>query len=340
MTVAEVGRWATAGAVVAAAHLFAALAILSDPAPPEMAADPPAAIEIELEPAAPTEVPPTQLPPAPAQAAVPPSPIPPAEAEHETIEPQTAPAELEDVEPESATAPAPPETQVAAASVEPALLPVRSEQVEMAAPEAALSPAAPAMAAAKPAEAETAALEPQSSVEVARTPRARPDVVPEQARRAQVQEKEARDEPEPGRSRAEPKPRRKAAAPPPSAPSAPAAELRRAEKRAAPDPGAQAGRKSVSPDRWRSAVFRHLERHKRYPRAAEARRISGTVRVRLTIDANGAVVGFRLAGSSGHPELDEATAGMIRRASPVPAPPPELYRPGLTIEVPVRFTAR
>jgi protein TonB len=64
------------------------------------------------------------------------------------------------------------------------------------------------------------------------------------------------------------------------------------------------------------------------------------VRVRLTIDANGAIVGFGISGSSGHAALDDAAAGMVRRASPIPAPPPEIFRPGLTIEVPIRFTGR
>ena len=82
---------------------------------------------------------------------------------------------------------------------------------------------------------------------------------------------------------------------------------------------------------------RHLERHKRYPGGSKA---VGTVRVRFTVDARGRVTGHRITGSSGFPELDQAVSSLIARASPIPAPPPDVYRPGLSIEVPIRFTAR
>jgi periplasmic protein TonB len=81
----------------------------------------------------------------------------------------------------------------------------------------------------------------------------------------------------------------------------------------------------------------HLERRKRYP--AEARRAGrqGTAQVRFSIDANGNVQSVSLTSSSGVAELDAEVVALVRRASPVPAPPPGVSR---TIVVPIRFSMR
>lgn len=158
--------------------------------------------------------------------------------------------------------------------------------------------------------------EAEQPVVVARVPRARPDIVPRIV-----------EEPPP-------KPRRQRAQA-----SAPAAQPSPAPKpAAAPTEGARSGRSSVSPERWQTAVFRHLERRKRYPRDAGG--ASGTVRVRFTIDVNGNITRHSITGSSGNPLLDQAASEMLSRASPVPAPPADIFRPGLSIDVPIRFTAR
>ena len=170
------------------------------------------------------------------------------------------------------------------------------------------------------------------AIVVPRLPRTRP----EPPKTAELK-KPDRKQPEKPRPvvRREPKP--KPTARPPAKASAPAAAPRKADSVAAPKAGAKAGRSSVSPAEWQSRVFRHLERHKRYPSGSKAR---GTVRVRFTIDASGRITGHRITGSSGFPELDQAVSSLIARASPIPAPPADAYRPGLSIEVPIRFAAR
>ena len=80
----------------------------------------------------------------------------------------------------------------------------------------------------------------------------------------------------------------------------------------------------------------HLERRKRYPPGAQARGERGTVYVRFTIDASGNVQSVSLSRSSGHAELDQEVLAMVRRASPVPAPPPGAQR---DIIAPVRFSS-
>ena len=59
--------------------------------------------------------------------------------------------------------------------------------------------------------------------------------------------------------------------------------------------------------------------------------------VRFRIDAQGHVLGVALARSSGFPELDAEVLAMVRRASPVPAPPPGAP---LDLTVPVQFRVR
>ena len=57
-------------------------------------------------------------------------------------------------------------------------------------------------------------------------------------------------------------------------------------------------------------------------------------------DASGSVTSARVARSSGSAELDKAALDMVRRASPVPAPPPEIARSRMNISVPVQFSLK
>ena len=93
----------------------------------------------------------------------------------------------------------------------------------------------------------------------------------------------------------------------------------------------------MSPAKWPSRLMAHLERRKRYPSGARSRREQGTAYVRFRIDDAGNVLSVSLARSSGSPELDSEVVEMVRRASPVPAPPPGINK---TITAPVRFTVR
>jgi protein TonB len=57
--------------------------------------------------------------------------------------------------------------------------------------------------------------------------------------------------------------------------------------------------------------------------------------VSFAVDASGRVTSSRIARSSGSAELDRAALAMVQRASPLPAPPPELA--GSSITVPAVF---
>lgn len=124
------------------------------------------------------------------------------------------------------------------------------------------------------------------------------------------------------------KPRaREAAAPPPS--PAPAAAPSSA-------PIGSTATPSISNASWRGMLIAHLNRYKRFPPGAR----TGTVQVAFSIDRGGRVLSARLTGSSGDAALDEEAVSMVRRASPVPAPPSGIGGGGggaIALAVPVRF---
>ncbi|MFH0299982.1 energy transducer TonB [Bradyrhizobium sp. 31Argb] len=81
----------------------------------------------------------------------------------------------------------------------------------------------------------------------------------------------------------------------------------------------------------------HLERRKRYPPSTQSRGERGVAYVRFTIDDRGNVLSASLARSSGFAELDQEVLALVRRASPVPAPPAGANR---AITAPVRFSSQ
>jgi len=91
---------------------------------------------------------------------------------------------------------------------------------------------------------------------------------------------------------------------------------------------------------WKRQVVGLLERHKRYPEAAQARNQHGTVELAFSLDRQGRVTASRIAKSSGSSALDEATLDLVRRAQPFPAPPPEMAGAEVNLSVPIRYNIR
>lgn len=102
---------------------------------------------------------------------------------------------------------------------------------------------------------------------------------------------------------------------------------------AAPAEGA-ATASAASRANWRGTLVAHLNRFKRFPGGANP----GTVQVAFSIDRAGRVLSARLVGASGDALLDEEAVAMIRRASPVPAPPEGLGGGSIALSVPVKFS--
>lgn len=121
--------------------------------------------------------------------------------------------------------------------------------------------------------------------------------------------------------------------PPAERTSAPTAQAQDAPTAAAPSQGASSA-PSVSPASWRGTLLAHLNRYKRFPGGASP----GTVQVSFSIDRSGRVLSARLVSGSGDAALDEEAVAMIRRASPVPAPPAGLGGGTIALAVPVKFS--
>jgi len=129
----------------------------------------------------------------------------------------------------------------------------------------------------------------------------------------------------------------KTAEPAPPSPAAAWAQVRTDQAEAVAAPRSSAGTRGMSPAKWQAKLMAHLERYKLYPPAARQRREEGVVKVRFVIDDGGNVRSAQLVRSSGHADLDEAVLTLVRRASPVPAPPPGAPR---DIVAPVQFNVR
>src|SRR5262249_32110818 len=97
---------------------------------------------------------------------------------------------------------------------------------------------------------------------------------------------------------------------------------------APPAPVAAAAPPSAVPN-WQNAVLRRLEQFKRYPSAARFQRQQGVASLRFTIDRNGNVLSAQIARGSGSDLLDQEALALVRRAEPLPAPPPNV--PGNTL---------
>ncbi|EHD19967.1 MULTISPECIES: energy transducer TonB family protein [Brenneria] len=115
------------------------------------------------------------------------------------------------------------------------------------------------------------------------------------------------------------------------------AQVAPSERTAARQSTAGASAASATSAKWQARLMAHLERRKKYPPGARARGEVGTVFIRFSIDDAGNVLDAQLARSSGFAELDREVLALVRRASPVPAPPAGMPH---AITAPVRFSVR
>lgn len=91
---------------------------------------------------------------------------------------------------------------------------------------------------------------------------------------------------------------------------------------------------------WQGALRAHLERHKRYPTAAQFRRQQGAPVVRFIMDRQGKVLLAQLERGCGYSALDDEALALLQRAQPLPAPPLEVPGERIEMRVPVQFFLR
>lgn len=87
---------------------------------------------------------------------------------------------------------------------------------------------------------------------------------------------------------------------------------------------------------WEALLLAHLEKYRRYPAAARARREEGVTFVTFRMNRAGKVLSASLGRSSGSIFLDRAALDTIRRAQPLPAIP-EGKPDEVELSVPVEF---
>ena len=98
--------------------------------------------------------------------------------------------------------------------------------------------------------------------------------------------------------------------------------------------------KKKAESRYLSELRRAIQRRKYYPKTARKRGMEGTVRVQLTIHANGKFSGIRVGASSGSKELDKAAMVAIKRLGHFKPIPKAVGRSRWTVRVPITYKLR
>lgn len=113
-----------------------------------------------------------------------------------------------------------------------------------------------------------------------------------------------------------------------------------AQKADAPTPAAPPAPPSNAVPTWQGALRAHLEKHKRYPSSAQARRQEGVVYVRFAMNREGMVLWSKLERGSGTARLDDEAVELVSRAQPLPPPPADVPGDAVEIVAPVQFFLR
>ena len=121
--------------------------------------------------------------------------------------------------------------------------------------------------------------------------------------------------------------------------SAPSTAENRAERAAAPMPGASSRDSDALPN-WKSQLVSRLERYKRYPAEAQSRGEHGVAQLAFSVDRSGGVHNARIVDSSGSSVLDRETLSLVERAQPLPPPPADIAGSQIAVVVPIRYNIR
>jgi protein TonB len=126
--------------------------------------------------------------------------------------------------------------------------------------------------------------------------------------------------------------------PAPQTTATPRSERRNVPVARAPSPGSSEARAAMAS--WRDLLMARLQRAKRYPASAEARRAQGIATLNFRLDRDGRVLSQRIVKSSGHADLDQEVLALVRRAQPLPPFPPAMTQSVIQLSVPIRFSLR
>ena len=104
-----------------------------------------------------------------------------------------------------------------------------------------------------------------------------------------------------------------------------------------PPPAAAPSGSGEGRDSFLGRLLAQLNRFKQYPRTAQKAGIEGVVMLHFVMDANGKVLSYEIAKSSGRPILDQEALALIQRAQPLPALPADFPTRTLDAIVPIAF---
>jgi protein TonB len=117
----------------------------------------------------------------------------------------------------------------------------------------------------------------------------------------------------------------------------PTTEARQDGKLAAPVIGSNSSGPMSPEMTWENQVLAQLERYKRYPREARFHREEDVVYVRFVVNREGEVLSASIVRSQGFPLLDGEVLALLKRAAPLPEPPPGVKGDRIEMVVPVEF---
>lgn len=105
-----------------------------------------------------------------------------------------------------------------------------------------------------------------------------------------------------------------------------------------PAPARAAASGGASRQDWQSRLLAHIAQYKSYPAIAQQNGWEGMSVVRFTFRRDGTVIGVELVRGSGRTVLDQAALATLRRASPLPPPPPSVPGDPVTLTLPLQFS--
>lgn len=79
---------------------------------------------------------------------------------------------------------------------------------------------------------------------------------------------------------------------------------------------------------WQRELIKRIQEVQEFPRSALTRKIEGVAHVKVTLAADGAIRDFELVKKTGYSVFDRQIPGIMRRLTPLPAPPKSLLKSG------------
>ena len=88
---------------------------------------------------------------------------------------------------------------------------------------------------------------------------------------------------------------------------------------------------------WQTEIAKKIAKKQVYPRAALRKELQGKASVEINVDREGNIVAHAIKTSTGHDVLDREVPKLMKRVSPLPAPPAAVTDSELTMVLPLAW---